>query len=111
VTTPRRPSPGGAAIGLVSVLAPGHSTLTLDAVPGSLSAVGHGRRLAVYFPDRPNGQATMSFYDVAADSWTFVDGMPIHTRLPGLVSGELSSGERFVAYLTGAGTVLLPDIR
>ncbi len=90
---------------------PRHSTLTLDAVPGSLAAVGHGRSLAVYFPDRPNEQATMGFYDVAADSWTFVDRMPIHTRVPDLVSGELSSGERFVAYLTDAGTVLLPDVR
>jgi hypothetical protein len=89
---------------------PRASSGNLGAVPGSMAAVPHGRRLAVYFPDRPNELATMGFYDASADSWTFVNGMPLHTRVPSLVSGELVSGERFVAYLTDTGTVILPDV-
>jgi hypothetical protein len=90
---------------------PRPSSGDLEVIPGSVSAVSHGHRLAVYLPDRPNGQATMGFYDAASDSWAFVDGMPLHTRAPSLVSGVLASGERFVAYLTDAGTVILPDDR
>ena len=90
---------------------PRPSSGDLAVVPGSVAAVANDRRLAVYFPDRPNGQATMGFYDLSSDSWTFVDGMPLHTRVPDLVSGQLASGEQFVAYLTDAGTVILPDIR
>lgn len=93
------------------IAGPRGSSGNLDAVRGSMAAVSHGRRLAVYFPDRPNGQATMGFYEAPSDSWTFVDGVPLHTRVPSLVSGELASGERFVAYLTDAGTVILRDDR
>ena len=71
----------------------------------SMAAVGHGDELAVFLPaEHSRGPATIALYRPSTDTWRYVDGAPASAWGPRMVSGG-----SFVAYLTGAGTVLLHD--
>ncbi len=94
----------------------------------SMAAVKHGNKLAVFLPVGYSREtASIAFYSPATDTWRYVDGAPADATDPELTSGandsdlmdpnlilgaigpELISGDTFVAYLSGDGTVLLHD--